>query len=162
MSFVEHRSIAVTFTPTETRRDVIVEVAEAERLGYAAFFVAEGWAHDAVVLLAEIAARTERITLSAGVLNVWSRSAGLLAMAAVSLQEASEGALRAGAGRQQPATGGGAWPRGTPRAPRCRCSPSPREAAPRTTSRHCGRCARARPARRPLIVHHGFVTFERE
>jgi alkanesulfonate monooxygenase SsuD/methylene tetrahydromethanopterin reductase-like flavin-dependent oxidoreductase (luciferase family) len=91
MSFVEHRSIAVTFTPTETRRDVIVEVAEAERLGYAAFFVAEGWAHDAVVLLAEIAARTERITLSAGVLNVWSRSAGLLAMAAVSLQEASGG-----------------------------------------------------------------------
>lgn len=30
----------------------------------------DSWAHDAVVLLAEIAARTERITLGAGVLNV--------------------------------------------------------------------------------------------
>ena len=58
----ETRPIAVEITPLETRRDVVVDVARrAEELGYTAVYVAEGWGHDAAVLLAEIALKTTRI-----------------------------------------------------------------------------------------------------
>lgn len=53
------RRLAVGVTPMETRREVLLHVADlAEQLGYDAFFLAEGWGHDAGVLLAEIATRT--------------------------------------------------------------------------------------------------------
>ena len=49
--------LAVGVTPMETRHDVVVHLAErAEALGYDAFLLAEGWGHDAAVLLAAIAA----------------------------------------------------------------------------------------------------------
>jgi len=55
------RPLAVGITPMETRREVILHVATvAEELGYTAFFLAEGWAGDASVQLAEIALKTSR------------------------------------------------------------------------------------------------------
>ncbi len=60
----------------ETRRQVVLHLAErAEALGYDAFFLAEGWGHDAGVLLAEVATRTNRITIGTGILNIWGRTA---------------------------------------------------------------------------------------
>src|SRR2546423_15458240 len=80
------RALAVGLTPLETRRDVVLHVASrAEQLGYDAFCLAEGWGHDAPVLLAEVATRTSRIRLGTGVLNVWGRSAASLAMLATTL-----------------------------------------------------------------------------
>ena len=68
-------NVAVGVTPMETRREVVLRLADlAEDLGYIAFTVAEGWGYDAGVLLAEIATRTSRIELGTGVLNVWGRS----------------------------------------------------------------------------------------
>jgi len=102
------RPLAVGVTPMETRRDVIREVAvHAERCGYSAFFVAEGWGHDASVLLAEIALRTTRIQIGTGVLNVWGRSAATIAMLATSLDGVSDGrfVLGLGAGSPQLAEG---------------------------------------------------------
>jgi hypothetical protein len=47
----------------ETRREAIIDLAtEGERLGYDGFFMAETWAYDMTVLLADAAARTTRIT----------------------------------------------------------------------------------------------------
>ncbi|PRY51776.1 alkanesulfonate monooxygenase SsuD/methylene tetrahydromethanopterin reductase-like flavin-dependent oxidoreductase (luciferase family) [Geodermatophilus tzadiensis] len=92
----------------ETRRDVVLHVAaRAEELGYAAFFLAEGWGHDASVLLAEIAVRTSGIRIGTGVLNVWGRSAASIAMLATSLGEVSGGrfVLGLGAGSPQLAEG---------------------------------------------------------
>jgi alkanesulfonate monooxygenase SsuD/methylene tetrahydromethanopterin reductase-like flavin-dependent oxidoreductase (luciferase family) len=87
----------------ETRRDVVLHVADrAEELGYDAFFVAEGWGHDAGVLLAEVATRTERITLGTGILNVWGRSAATIAMLATSLTEVSAGRFVLGLGAGSP------------------------------------------------------------
>jgi alkanesulfonate monooxygenase SsuD/methylene tetrahydromethanopterin reductase-like flavin-dependent oxidoreductase (luciferase family) len=54
----------VGFTPFETRADVVVRLAlRAEAAGVEAVGVAEGWTHDAVVLLAELAQRTNRIQI---------------------------------------------------------------------------------------------------
>src|SRR4051794_28972830 len=95
--------IAVGLTPMETRREVVLHVAErAEGLGYDAFFLAEGWGHDAGVLLAEVATRTSRITLGTGVLNVWGRTPASIAMLATSLQEISDRRFVLGLGSGSP------------------------------------------------------------
>jgi alkanesulfonate monooxygenase SsuD/methylene tetrahydromethanopterin reductase-like flavin-dependent oxidoreductase (luciferase family) len=87
----------------ETRRRVVLHVADqAEALGYDAFFVAEGWGHDAGVLLAEVATRTNRITLGTGVLNVWGRTPATIAMLATSLAEASGNRFVLGLGAGSP------------------------------------------------------------
>lgn len=87
----------------ETRRPVVLHVAEkAEELGYDGFFVAEGWGHDAGVLLAEVATRTSRITIGTGILNTWGRSAAGVAMLAASLAEASGGRFVLGLGAGSP------------------------------------------------------------
>jgi len=102
------RELGVGLTPMETRRDVVLHVASrAEELGYSSFSLAEGWGHDAGVLLAEIATRTSRITLGTGVLNVWGRSPATIAMLATSLAEVSGGrfVLGLGAGSPQLAEG---------------------------------------------------------
>ncbi|NMN93444.1 LLM class flavin-dependent oxidoreductase [Antrihabitans stalactiti] len=95
--------LAVGVTPLETRRDVIVHVAtRAEELGYSSFSAAEGWGHDVTVLLAEVALKTSRIRIGTGVLNVWGRSAGTIAMAATSLAELSNGRFSLGLGAGSP------------------------------------------------------------
>ncbi|SDO69753.1 Flavin-dependent oxidoreductase, luciferase family (includes alkanesulfonate monooxygenase SsuD and methylene tetrahydromethanopterin reductase) [Nakamurella panacisegetis] len=96
--------LAVGLTPLETRRDVVLHVADrAEALGYDAFFVAEGWGHDASVLLAEVALRTSRIQIGTGVLNIWGRSPAQIAMLAATLQEISGGRFVLGLGAGSPA-----------------------------------------------------------
>ena len=97
------RALAVGLTPLETRREVVLHVAHrAEELGYDSFFLAEGWGHDAGVLLAEIATQTSRIRIGTGVLNVWGRSPASIAMLATSLQELSGGRFTLGLGAGSP------------------------------------------------------------
>jgi alkanesulfonate monooxygenase SsuD/methylene tetrahydromethanopterin reductase-like flavin-dependent oxidoreductase (luciferase family) len=97
------RPLAVGLTPMETRRDVVLHVAaRAEELGYTALFLGEGWGRDVSVLLAEAALRTSRIQLGTGVLNVWGRSAGTIAMLAAGLDELSGGRFLLGLGAGSP------------------------------------------------------------
>src|SRR3954447_12522283 len=108
MSEHAHRQLGVGLTPMETRRDVVLHVASrAEELGYDAFFLAEGWAHDATLLLAGVPARPSRITLGTGVLNVWGRTPATIAMAAASLAEVSGGRFVLGLGGGSPPPAGG-------------------------------------------------------
>ena len=79
--------------------------AAAEELGYTAFFLAEGWGHDASVLLAEIAMRTSRIRIGTGVLNVWGRSAASHRHAGDQPGRAVRRPVRARPRRRQPAAG---------------------------------------------------------
>jgi len=89
----------VALTPMEVRRDVIVRAARlADDLGYEVFSVAEGWGLDATVVLAEIAARTTRITLVAGILSAWGRSPATIAMSAATLHDLSGGRFVLGLG----------------------------------------------------------------
>jgi alkanesulfonate monooxygenase SsuD/methylene tetrahydromethanopterin reductase-like flavin-dependent oxidoreductase (luciferase family) len=91
--------VGVSLMPLENRREAIVRLATgAERRGYAGFFLPETWAHDVTVLLAEAALRTERIGLGTGILSVWGRSPGTLAMAAATLHDVSGGRFALGLG----------------------------------------------------------------
>jgi alkanesulfonate monooxygenase SsuD/methylene tetrahydromethanopterin reductase-like flavin-dependent oxidoreductase (luciferase family) len=85
--------------PLENRREVLMQVATAaDRLGYDAFFLTETWGLDATVLLTEAAVRTERVGLGTGIVSVWNRSAGTLAMAASTLASISGGRFVLGLG----------------------------------------------------------------
>jgi alkanesulfonate monooxygenase SsuD/methylene tetrahydromethanopterin reductase-like flavin-dependent oxidoreductase (luciferase family) len=95
---------AVALTPMETRRDVIIDAAlAAEDLGYDAIIVPEGWGLDAGVVLADLAARTHRIRLVAGVLSIWSRTPATMAMLAATLDDISAGRFVLGLGTSTPA-----------------------------------------------------------
>lgn len=95
--------VGIGFTPFETRADVVVRLAvRAEAAGVEAVGVAEGWTHDAVVLLAEVAQRTDRIGIGTSVLSVWGRTAATLAMGAAGLQRCSGGRFVLGLGAGSP------------------------------------------------------------
>jgi alkanesulfonate monooxygenase SsuD/methylene tetrahydromethanopterin reductase-like flavin-dependent oxidoreductase (luciferase family) len=96
-------SVGAGITPFQTDDEATVRLAvTAEELGYARFGAAEGWTHDAVVLLTRMAAVTSRIGLATTVLPVWSRTPAAIAMAATSLQRASGGRFALGLGASSP------------------------------------------------------------
>ncbi|HET7343145.1 MAG TPA: LLM class flavin-dependent oxidoreductase [Methylomirabilota bacterium] len=95
--------VAISLMPLENRRETLVATAlAAERRGFDAFLLPETWAYDTPIVLGEIALKTERVTLGTGIVGVWSRSAGTLAMAAATLAEMSGGRFVLGLGASTP------------------------------------------------------------
>lgn len=89
----------VALTPMETRHDIILRTAElADELGYAAFSLPEGWGLDSTLSLTEAALRTRRIKVVSGILSVWGRTPGTLAMTAATLHQLSGGRYVLGLG----------------------------------------------------------------
>jgi alkanesulfonate monooxygenase SsuD/methylene tetrahydromethanopterin reductase-like flavin-dependent oxidoreductase (luciferase family) len=70
----------------------------ADELGYDSFWLPEAWGYEVFSLLTEVAVATKRIKLGTGIVNVFSRSPGLLAMSAATVDEISEGRLILGIG----------------------------------------------------------------
>ncbi|WP_117593232.1 LLM class flavin-dependent oxidoreductase [Haloprofundus halophilus] len=78
-------------------------VAErAEELGYDAVWVSELWGTDAFVQLAELAMRTETVGLGTAIVNVFSRSPAVIAMAAASVERLAPGRVTLGVGASTP------------------------------------------------------------
>ena len=89
--------------PLENRRETLVSTAvAADRLGYDGYYLPETWAYDTTIILAEAALKTGRIRLGTGILGVWNRSAGTLAMAAATLAAVSGGRFTLGLGISTP------------------------------------------------------------
>ena len=80
------------------RHELIECVRAADACGYDSFWMPEAWERDSLTILTELAARTERIHLATGIINVFSRSPALLAMSAATLDEISGGRFRLGLG----------------------------------------------------------------
>jgi F420-dependent oxidoreductase-like protein len=78
--------------------EVVAFARTAEACGYEALFVPEAWGRDAFVTLGALARVTERIGLGTGIVNIYSRTPALLAMAAVTLDEISGGRAILGLG----------------------------------------------------------------
>ena len=99
----QSRPLAVAHMPLENRWESIRHLAtRADVLGYDTFTLPETWAYDTTVLLANLAAHTEQIRLSTGILGVWNRSAATIAMAAATLQTVSGGRFMLGLGASTP------------------------------------------------------------
>ncbi|GAB2474738.1 LLM class oxidoreductase [Jatrophihabitans fulvus] len=75
---------------------------ECEKLGLDVCWVAEAWGADAVAPLGWLAARTERMLLGSAVLQVGTRTAAAVAMAARTLQHLSGGRFLLGLGPSGP------------------------------------------------------------
>jgi len=80
-------------------RELYLKAAQlADELGYDSFWLPEAWGYEVFSLLTEIALKTKRIKVGTGIVNVFSRSPGLLAMNAATLDDISEGRLILGIG----------------------------------------------------------------
>ena len=97
-------SIGIGGTASNTRdfgRHVAF-VAEAEKLGVDAVWSAEAWGQDAVTPLAYLAARTERIRLGTGIMQISARTPSMTAMTALSLAAISGNRFLLGLGVSGP------------------------------------------------------------
>jgi F420-dependent oxidoreductase-like protein len=77
-------------------------VVDAERLGVDTVWSAEAWGTDGVVPLAFLAARTSRVRLAAGVLQISARTPAMTAMTAMTLDYVSDGRFALGLGVSGP------------------------------------------------------------
>ena len=83
--------------------DGVVQLAvEAEKLGLDVCWVAEAWGSDAPSALGYLAARTERMLLGSGVLQVGTRSPVMVAQTAITLSNLSNGRFLLGLGASGP------------------------------------------------------------
>jgi F420-dependent oxidoreductase-like protein len=88
----------VPFWRDYDRKSVVRMARLADELGYDSIWIPEAWAYEQFQLLTEIALATQRIGLATGIANVFSRTPGLLAMSAATLDEISGGRAILGLG----------------------------------------------------------------
>ncbi|HET8603958.1 MAG TPA: LLM class F420-dependent oxidoreductase [Marmoricola sp.] len=78
------------------------QVAALEKAGLDTVWVAEAYGFDSPTLMGYLAARTETVEIGAAILNVYSRTPGLLAQTAAGLDNVSEGRAILGLGASGP------------------------------------------------------------
>ncbi|WP_414937832.1 LLM class flavin-dependent oxidoreductase [Amycolatopsis sp. cmx-11-51] len=93
---------ATTVEASRGWRDTLDFVLEAEKLGLDDCWVAEAWGSDAPSVLGYLAARTERLRLGSGIIQLGTRSPVAIAQAALTLSELSGGRFALGLGASGP------------------------------------------------------------
>lgn len=83
-------------------RETVEFAVEAERLGLDVCWVAEAWGSDAPSPLGYLAARTSRMLLGSGVMQIGTRSPVLIAQTALTLAQMSQGRFLLGLGSSGP------------------------------------------------------------
>ncbi|MEU4727340.1 LLM class F420-dependent oxidoreductase [Streptomyces sp. NPDC023588] len=78
------------------------DAAALESAGLDAVWVAEAWGFDAPTIMGYLAARTERLKIGSAILNVYSRTPGLIAQTAAGLDALSGGRALLGLGASGP------------------------------------------------------------
>ena len=93
---------ATTVELSSAADEVLTLVTEAEKLGLDVCWVAEAWGSDAPSALGYLAARTDRMLLGSGILQVGTRSPVAVAQAAITLSNLSGGRFLLGLGASGP------------------------------------------------------------
>ncbi|MEU9159829.1 LLM class F420-dependent oxidoreductase [Streptomyces sp. NPDC048424] len=83
-------------------RQAADRAAELETAGLDAVWVAEAWGFDSPTIMGYLAARTERMKIGSAILNVYSRTPGLIAQTAAGLDALSGGRALLGLGASGP------------------------------------------------------------
>ena len=95
-------SIGSAYYNGEDWDDLVDYTQEADKLGVDQAWSAEAWGMDAIVPLAYLAAKTEKIKLGTGILQISSRVPSMMAMTAQSLDTVSKGRFILGLGVSGP------------------------------------------------------------
>jgi F420-dependent oxidoreductase-like protein len=82
--------------------ETVVELADYERAGLDIVYVPEAYSYDAVSQLGYIAAKTERLQIASGIMQLYSRTPALTAMTAAGLDYVSGGRFTLGLGASGP------------------------------------------------------------
>jgi F420-dependent oxidoreductase-like protein len=82
--------------------ETVAELADYEKAGLGIVFVPEAYSYDAVSQLGFIAAKTERLQIASGILQIYSRTPALTAMTAAGLDYVSGGRFTLGIGASGP------------------------------------------------------------
>lgn len=93
---------ATTVELSGAATEVVTLAVEAEKLGLDVCWVAEAWGADAPSGLGYLAARTEKMLLGSGILQVGTRSPVLVAQTAITLSNLSNGRFLLGLGASGP------------------------------------------------------------
>jgi F420-dependent oxidoreductase-like protein len=95
--------LAITFAPAKDDWQTAVSYAiEAERLGIDMAWTAETWGYDAATPLAYLAAKTSRIRLGTGIMQIGARTPAMTAMTAMALASLSDDRFMLGLGVSGP------------------------------------------------------------
>ena len=95
--------VAITVRPQANLwNETVTYVQEAERLGATVCFVPEAWGSDAVTPLAYLAAKTERILLGSGIMQISARTPAMTAQTALTLATVSGNRFLLGLGVSGP------------------------------------------------------------
>lgn len=78
------------------------EIVELEKAGLDVVWVPEAYSFDGVSAMGYIAAKTEKVTIASGILNIYSRTPTLMAMTAAGIDALSEGRCMLGLGASGP------------------------------------------------------------
>ena len=89
---------ATTVEFSKDTRTTLDFVLEAEKLGLDVCWVAEAWGSDAPSALGYLAARTDRIQLGSGIIQLGTRTPVAIAQAALTLADLSGGRFALGLG----------------------------------------------------------------
>jgi len=81
-----------------SRKEMVRAAEIADEAGIDTIWIPEAWGYDQVPILTEIALRTKRLKIGTGIMNCFSRSPGLVAMTAATLDDVSEGRFVLGLG----------------------------------------------------------------
>jgi F420-dependent oxidoreductase-like protein len=82
--------------------EVVAKVRLADELGFDSVWLGETWGYDIVTCLMELVLVTSKIQIGAGIMNVFSRSPGVVATTAATLDARSNGRFLLGVGTSGP------------------------------------------------------------
>ncbi len=83
-------------------KEAVQRVVDLEKAGLDVVWIAEAYSYDAVSQVGYLAAKTERVEIGTGILNVYSRTAALMAMTAAGCDYVSDGRFILGLGASGP------------------------------------------------------------
>ncbi len=83
-------------------KEAAQRVVELEKAGLDQVWIAEAYSFDAISQVGYLAAKTERVEIGTGIVNVYSRTAALMAMTAAGCDYVSDGRFVLGLGASGP------------------------------------------------------------
>ncbi len=83
-------------------KEAVQRVVDLEKAGLDVVWIAEAYSFDAISQVGYLAAKTERVEIGTGIVNVYSRSAALMAMTAAGCDYVSDGRFILGLGASGP------------------------------------------------------------